>query len=63
MWQEFQKTLVETVSTISGAEPEPSTSTSTESSGSSPLGIRNAQAPCHRLYKIDDGKWHGVNHG
>ena len=36
MWQEFRKTLAETVSATSGVEPEPSTSTSTDPSGSSP---------------------------
>ena len=36
MWQEFWKTLVETVSATSGIELEPSTSTSTDPSGSSP---------------------------
>ena len=49
---------METVSTTSGAEPEPSTSTSTKPSGSSPPGIKNAQAACHRLYKTDDGEWY-----
>ena len=63
MQQEFQKTFVETVSTTPGAEPEPSTSTNTEPSGSSPLGIKNAPAACHRLYKTDDGEWHWLDHG
>ena len=35
MWQEFWKTLAETISATSGVELEPSTSPSTEPSGSS----------------------------
>ena len=48
MWQEFWKTLAETVSSTSGAEREPSTSTSTEPSGSSPWVLR-----MHRQHATD----------
>ena len=61
MHQELRKTLTEAV--LSTAEPEPSTSISTDPSRSSPLSHKNAQAACHCLYEINDGKWHGANHG
>ena len=54
MCQDFQKTLVESITLR--VEPEPSTSTSTESHGSSPPWVLKTQ-------QNDDGRWHGTNHG
>ena len=49
MQQEFQKTLVETVSATSGADLKPSTSTSTEPSGSCPPQLLKT----HRQHTAD----------